>query len=113
MVHRHTNNKTIDSGQMKQLNAKDTIQKSSMRLEPLNSVKNQRGNQTLQNRMDTDESEDEVPIDNTDTQRDIPEEESIEKRFFTIEVEFDIQNEVTNDEYSGMVLYTTQVLLQA
>jgi hypothetical protein len=63
--------------------------------------------------MDTNESEDEVPMDNTDTQRDIPEEESIEKRFFTIEVEFDIQNEVTNDEYSGMVLYTTQVLLQA
>ena len=116
MVYPTNTSKTSDSGKTNHSNVKETSNTASTQFDPGNLSRNQQRNHHLMNPMETDERDervDEYPNDNTATQGDTREIQSIEKRYLTIKVEFEPEREVQDDEYGAMVLQTAQDLLQA
>ena len=103
----------IDSGQLRVLNGTSTIKKPQTKLEVLNLRQNQQSNVDLNICMNDEDNPDTESIDNIVDNQQNNTNGCTDKKFFTIEVEFEKENELSSDEYSGIVLYVTKELLQA
>ena len=118
MVEPRLPNLSIDSGQLNKLNAFNNTKSVVTNLEPLESVQKQTRNPCLTNNMEIDEINDGLCDDNANGNNatrddDISVNEIAQKRIMTIEVEFECEENATNEECSGMVLHATQELFEA
>ena len=68
---------------------------------------------TFQNTSITNDNVEEDQHANGNTYNEINANESKDKRCFTIEVEFKVQNDIPDDEHSGTVLQVTHELIKA
>ena len=118
MVDPRLPNLSIDSGQLSKLNALNNTKSVVTNLEPLESVQKQTRNPCLTNNMEIDDIDDGLCDENANGNNaarddDISVNEMAQKRIMTIEVEFETEEDVKNEEYSGMVVHVTQELLEA
>ena len=113
MVYTQKPNMPINSGQLKMLNRTNIIGKPQTKLEALNSKQNQQSKEDLNCRIDdNDDNQDTLMTDNTTVQQNHTN-KSVGKKVFTIEVEFEREEELGIKEYSGIVLHITKELLKA
>ena len=102
----------INSGQLKLVNKTNTIRKPQTKLKVLNSKQNQQSNVDLNFRIDDDNNQDTLLTDNITVQQNHTN-KSVRKKVFTIEVEFEREEELGIEEYSGIVLHVTKESLKA
>ena len=117
MVKPYITNTTIDSGQLKMLNAKNDINKAPTKLQVLNSAQNWQRNQPLTNQMDIDESNDVFHDEDTIEQQDNSMNDKFENtqnkqsniKGLSFEIEFEIDD--VNDHYvATSIMFVSDLL---